>query len=188
MRFALIILLSVVSVGPAMGAKVYRCQGDGGETVFSDEPCSDDAEAVNVEPAPTTETGNPGGGPEPNAEASGGDGDGEAKEASAPDGESSGQTDDGSTANAESADEAETRAETSDDKADPSNPCLKTAGEKPKVMESGVSEARIRAACGDPQRVTSERDLFDRTLHYTSGERSVRIFIRNGEKVGHTTN
>jgi len=59
MRSRLLLAILLTGLAPAAYADAYRCQGNNGQTVFSDEPCGDGAERIELEAAPTTETINP---------------------------------------------------------------------------------------------------------------------------------
>lgn len=37
---------------PTLGAQVYRCEDAAGQTVFSQTPCADDAQVVDIDPPP----------------------------------------------------------------------------------------------------------------------------------------
>lgn len=169
MRYILMIAV-LLSAGMASltAGEIYRCQGDNGETIFADEPCGADAARVEVQTQPSAST---------NSETSGEPSSGGAADPN-DDRDRSSQSD------PESADGKTASAAKAEDNS--ANPCLKTSGNND-ILRAGTTAARIREACGAPDEVTTANDVFDRTLHYDSGERGVEIFIRDGKAVGHRT-
>ncbi len=173
MRYALIAaVLLGAGTASAQAAEIYRCQGDNGETVFADEPCGADAAKVEVE-TPSSDRERNTTSSEPSR--------------MAPDPGDREDDSDQSQPGADSSEPETAEAEQTDEAAnEPTNPCLNTASDNA-IMRAGTSVDRIREACGTPHEVTTDTELFDKKLQYSTGQRGVEIFIRDGKKVGHRT-
>lgn len=156
MRRLLLIGAVLLAFGSVAHGQAYRCETEEG-TVFSDEPCGDNAEAIELEQAPTTETA------KPTRRESG-----------------TGDERSGANPSSEDSDDAASTASGA-----PDNPCLDPSNDN-KILSAGTAESDIRSACGEPDKVTdSGNAAFDKTLHYSEGDRGMQIFILDGAKVGH---
>lgn len=162
MRALLVIGAIGLALSPAVQGQAYRCEDAGGNVTYSDEPCGENAEPIELKTGPSDQ-GKSESERQTNASgASGGD-------------ESSPEP--GATGNSSAPNANSGQAQAAN------NPCLDTGNND--VMRGGTSESRIRAACGSPDDVTTDNKVFDKTLHYSSGERKMQIFIQDGRKVGH---
>lgn len=167
MRYILVLGALMLAVAPSSHAEAYRCQAEDGHVIFSDEPCGDNAETIELE------TDSPKKGPSGSASS--------AKDTGQPEDETS-QT---STGSGDAGGEPSGKPAGNESTAQaPDNPCLNTRSDN-EVMQGGTSESRIRAACGTPNDVTTGNEVFDKTLHYGDDDRKMQIFIRDGAKVGH---
>lgn len=161
MRYVLVIGAILLAFGQAGHTEAYRCEDANGHVMFSDEPCGENAEAIELETSA----------PNQSRRDDSPDADGAAKSQGSQRGEAS----EGENATNEDSG-GETQAS--------SNPCLDNRPDN-EVLQGGTSESRIRAACGAPDRVTTGNEVFDKTLHYSDENRKMQIFINDGTKVGH---
>lgn len=165
MRYILIIGAMVLGFAPTSHADAYRCEDEDGHVMFSDEPCGENAEAIELETSSPDQSERDNLPRDDDADS----GDQSSSRASRqPVGEDETPMDQGSDGEAQAS----------------SNPCLDNRPDN-EVMQPGTSESRIRAACGAPDEVTTGNEVFDKTLHYSGDDRQMEIFIRDGTKVGH---
>lgn len=167
MRHLVLIGAVLLAFGPAAQGQAYRCETDDGHTIFSDEPCGENAEAIELEEAPTSSNKQP-------SSARGSDETATKRNQ---------DTDQNRPSRREDAEKKEDPGETASGPSD--NPCLKP-GTDSEILAPGTTESRIRSACGEPDRVSrSDNPAYDKALHYGDGERKIQIFINDGAKVGH---